>query len=260
LTVKGRGASRSGSVNYGSVHNQAGRARAQGTVIADAPLVASNRGIVIDAHREDRVRRADEGYRSGYWFYDPRWTDDCFWYPYYGFVWSDGRCVPSPFYFYGHLPPYIQIVRVGLGSFSYFHCAGPCGGKRDWHGRDRADRDRDLDEAVRGIEDSFRHRRMRSLSNVAPERGTVLIELESQGRYQISADDFYDLLRDAVETTRTVSYDIERVCIDGDRATVVGRHRFIEPWGGVAVQWHTYGLERHWRGFEIRFFKTSRRA
>lgn len=259
LTGKRDGTSRSGSVSYGTVHNQAARGRTQGVVITDAPVVASNRKIVIDADRENRVQRGNSGYRDGYYGYDPRWRDDNFWYPHYGFQWSSDRCVPSPFYYYGHLPPYIQVFRVSLGSFSWSACTTTYDWRRDNGRWSRDYRDRDLDDAVNSIEDSFRRGRIRSMSDLVPARGSVLVELDCEGRYRIEADDFYDLLRDAVESTRTLSYDIERVWADRDRATVVARHRFANPWGGSTTQWHTYGLERGRRGYEIEYFKSSRR-
>jgi hypothetical protein len=266
MTGKRAGPSRSGQVGYGTVHNHSVQGKTQGVVIADAPVVSSNRKIVIDADREGRIQRGypgQQGYRSGYYGYDPRWRDDYFWYPHYGFSWSRDRCVPSPFYHYGHLPAYIQVFRVSLGSFSWTACTTRYGwGRYDderWD-RGRRDRNRDLDDALDQIEDSFRRTRMRGLSDLVPSRGSVLIELECEGRYRVDSEDFYDLLRDAVENTRTADYDIERVFADGDGATVVARHQFTNPWGGWTTQWHTYGLERNRRGYEITYFKSSRRG
>lgn len=270
LTVKrGGGESRSGQVHYGTTSNVRALGKPEGQyAIGEIPQVSSSRSIALEAKGESRHVRTevrdhrigDSNYRFGYWHYQGNWCDDWFNYPYYRFRWDPYDCVPSPFYYYGHLPPYISCVRITLGSFSWTACTTRYAwvpfqydGGYGW-GRNR--RYDDLDYAVNDIGRAFRERRMRLIDDYIGRH--VVVEYGYGERYRMNGDDFYDMLRDAVEGTRTESYLVQDVCRDGDRATIVAYHTFYNPWGIRESVRHVYGLVGGRRGYEIEYFRTER--
>ncbi len=245
-SVTSKGRSRSGTVRYGSSNNQApGR---EPVVITNAPAVGSNGRIVREVGREDRVRAGHStGYRSGYWHYDRGWRDDRFWYPYYGFAVGDG-CLTSPFYYYGHVPGYLQYDRVRFGSFGWSACTTSYG----WD----SSRSR-LGEAVDEIRAGFLRGDADYFDALLPRGSWVTVEIDCESRYQVNGDDFYDMLRDVVESTRTVDYRVLNVWRDRNEATVEARHTFRDAWGRSVSQRHVFGLRERRRGYEIVYFRST---
>jgi hypothetical protein len=272
ITVKrGGGDSRSGNVSYGTTSNVRALGKPEGSyTIGEVPRVSTSRGIALEAKGESRHVRTevhdhrvgDDNYRFGYWHYQGNWCDDWFNYPYYQFHWDPYHCVPSPFYGYGHLPPYIQCVRVSIGSFSWTACNTRYAWVPAYHdngygygwGRDR--RMGELDYAVNDLARAFRERRMRLIDGYIGR--SVIVEYGYGERYRMSGDDFYDMLRDAVEGTRTEDYLVQDVCRDGDRATVTAYHTFYNAWGIRESIRHIFGLVEARRGYEIEYFRTER--
>lgn len=270
LGKRSGGASRSGQVQYGTNSNVRIEAPPR---FGEIPRVSSDRQIVMEGYRENRVRvgdgRYDDRYRNGYWHYDPRWQDDYFWYPHYSFNYDPYRCAPSPFYWYGHLPPYVSMFRISIGNFNWTACTTrydwqPSGwGNGGWNSNDRGwgnDRSRELDYAVDDLVTAFERRSARSIGGLVPPETRVLVELSDGSRYRTNGDDFYDLFRDLIEGTRTVDYRIMGVWRDRDQATVTADHTFYDGWGRTVTVRHTYGLEEGRRGFAICYFRADRRG
>lgn len=257
--------SRSGSVKYGSTSNQAAtNSRGPGNV-PPPPIVRSDSRISREGWGEaNRINRND--YRSGYYQYDRNWRDDNFWYPFYNFSFGN-NCVPSPWYYYQHLPAYISIVRIEIGcdlwNWNY-------GNRYNWHysnndyswggynnGYGNNSDLRELDDAADSIYDAFKSGRVRYMADLIPDRGSINIELDRYSQYRINGDDFYDLLRDLIEGTRTTDYRIRDVRYFDNRATIIADHEYVDSWNRRQTTRHYFGLEESRRGYQIVSFRTE---
>lgn len=254
---KKSGESRSGRVSYDGGHNvkTLGRPDFSG----EMPRIDTGR-IRREGHREDRVRVVDNRYRNGYRFYNDWWSDNCFWYPFYGFSYWDGcGYVCSPFYFYGHLPPYLSYTRISFGPFSWTRCETRYRWSPPrWDSYSDYSNARDFDSAVYSLERAFEQRSVRKISSLIPTQGRIEIEMDYGNHYAINGDDFYDMMRDLVEFTDTTSYRIVDVYRDGDQATINAVHEFRDSYGRIQCVRHTFGLENCGRGYEINYFSTDR--
>lgn len=282
--------SRSGKVSYGSSSNVAGRPEGRQTFDV-MPQVNAGR-VPRDTNNQPQIRRGQGneytgGYRSGYYHYNNNWRDDWFWYPHYGFRWDPVSFVPSPWYHYSHLPAYISIGRVVIvfnGPVIYDTCSrrydyrpinvgwGWNSGRDDWNNngwggdwndgwRDNDwDRRSELSQSADDIIMAFRRGSVRPMSGLVPNRGRILIDLGDGARYTLDSDDYYDLMQDLVEGTRSTNYRIRdvRTSDDGDYAMVAAQHEFRNSWGGVDRTTHVFGLERDRRGYVIREFSIRR--
>lgn len=268
VVKRGGQESKSGTVKYDSNNNvQIGSGQYSGPGVVTIPRISTSREISLEARGESRniELRADNNgnFRFGYWHYRKDWCDDDFYYPFYSFRYDPWKCVPSPFYAYYHLPPYLNCTRITIGSFSWTQCSTVYSYRRGnddpygwgW-GRDDSRRRGDLDYAVDDIYDAFRTRRMRGLGDMIGRY--VVVEYGYGERYRMSGDDFYDLMRDVVEGTYTENYLIQDVYRDGDQATVIAYHTFFDPRGIRESVRHVYGLQKVRRGYEIAYFRTER--
>lgn len=254
-----RGESRSGNVSYGSVNNQPQRSPQQrGQGWNDIPSINNSR-IAQDARREDRIRQVQPSYRQGYTHYSNQWRDDYFWYPHYQFGYQQDRCVPSPWYFYDHLPGYVSRNRVNIivnvnpiwnnarDEYRYRRPSGPY--DRNATG---------LDWAITDIEDGFESQNMRYFGRLIPIRDRIQVDLEGEWRYQMSSDDFYDLLSDIVQGTDTDKYVYLGTRFSGREALVFYAHRYRDAWGYGTETFHTWGLQQQGNGWSVTYFNSSR--
>lgn len=226
------------------------------------PPVISNSAISREANREGgQIHRNYGSYRSGYYAYNNHWRDDDFCYPYYAFSYSP-RCYPSPFYYYPQCPGYVSYVRIDLGYFSFRWTQGdvynwrPRSSGYDWY-NDRSYHNSALDRSVQDIYDAFDRGRVDYMNDLIPSRGLVGIEVDRAAQYRISADDFYDMLRDMVETTDTITYKIKRVRLYRGGASIEAEHVFRDPWGRTERVQHFFGLRESGYGYEITNFRSE---
>lgn len=268
-TILGRpdraGSSGSGFGGYGTDHNLAKTkgTRTSGSVVSsDMPIVKSGSRIEREVNRENRIRIGDSRYRDGYYGYRNDWCDDNFFYPYYGFTYYDGcGFIPSPFYFYGHLPGYISCTRISLGFLTWTTCET----RYSWHqpSYDRYgsyyDSRENLDYAVDDVRMSFEDRSIRGIASLIPSRGRIEIDVDGSNQYSLDSNDFFDMMRDLVENTYTRSYRIRDVYRDGSRASIEAIHEFEDAWGRTQCVRHTFGLREGRRGYEICYFRSSAR-
>lgn len=251
--------SRSGRVEYGGTNNQAGRSAPN---YSPPPMVGQNRAS-READQENRVGYAYGNYRNGYYQYSNQWCDNNFWYPHYQFNYSN-NCVPSPWYGYTNMPGYIAQVRVTFGNFSFSWRSGDVYRWRyeeyddsfGYWNNSRYERSQ-VDRAVDDIYDSFRRGRARYMDALIPTRGSVWVELDRYSCYSISGNDFYDLMEDLIDGTRTYDYRIREVRRYGNQATVIADHVFLDSWGRQQIARHYYGLQMGRRGYEIVAFRVE---
>lgn len=227
-----------------------------------------------DIFREDRTRR-NSAHRHGYYHYSRYWLDDYFYYPYYYFDYYAGLCLPSPFYYYHHLPGYISYSRIRVGIFDfilihdhYYNWHRPrytnywsWGGYRGYGRNQRDYRDSrytELDYAIDDIVTAFERGSMRTMQYLVPTRGEVYIELEDYTQYRMQAQDFYDMMADMIESTDTTRYTIEDVQYDGDQVVIYAEHEYRDPWGRRERKYHTFGLAETRNGYVIEYFGVDR--
>ena len=258
---------RSGNASYGSKNNEYDRSRSNtvNTRNWSAPSVFKHSSrINYDVRREDRTVR-HSGFRSGYHHYNPWWVDDWFYYPHYAFHYNPGYCVPSPFYYYPHVPGYLASVRVITGNFVFIISARD---HYNWRrpvvrypndpyygGSGRYDL---VDYQIDNIVTAFEQRQMYYLDRMIPRDGYVHVALEDTDDYRMYSSDFYDMLADIVEGTDTVSYRVTDVRYDRNQYVVYAEHAYRDPWGGVDYKTHTIVMERDREGYEIRYFRVDR--
>lgn len=191
-----------------------------------------------------------DGVRYGYFHWSAGWRD--FHFTFGGYI-SDPfgpvAVVPSPWYYYPSLPPYIPGNIVTIGRPNYI----------DWIGDPyRWGNSRDVDIAVRDIVELFRTGNETLAEDLTPTRGRVEIYFDNQYAYSIGAEDFFEMFYDGVVSSRTRGYQIQTIWI-GDRvARVLARHDMIDPWGRNQWAFHEYTLVRERGGYVIRGFGVSR--
>lgn len=253
--------SRSGVVRYGTSNNAGSNRR--DFRIESAP--SGSNSILVRRARREEIGLVYNGFRVGYVQYRNDWRDDYFCYPHYVFdPFTSTRFYSSPWYYYPVLPAYInptRVIIIGSPIWIFDNRCEPYPYRRfaSWDRDDRYDRRRsDLDEAIDDLTDAYEEGSRRSVERLVPRDGRVGIFLDDRYSYSLSADDFYDLLMDGIQSARTRSFDIENVRIRGNVARVTATHRFSDPWGQVNEVLHSYTLVDEGRRVVIREFGTSR--
>lgn len=261
---QGRGSDRGrlGNTNYGSSNNRNDRFD-----IREAPVNLLSKGSIANQVLRTEQVRVNTNIRQGYHSYHSNWRDDNFYYPHYSFSPYGNNCSFSPWYYYPHLPGYVstqRIIYIGNLSWSFSN-----GNNYSWnrsrntsgwgYDNDRYDRyDRDgLDESLWDLVNAFERRDRRALGRLVPRSGRINIYMDDRYAYSLQADDFYDLMLDNIETTRTVRYEIDRVQTHRGEAQVTARHEFVDSWGRRSSVYHNYRLEEDRYGYTITDFRTS---
>ena len=217
---------RSGTIDYRSQNNQnRGRVESGSTRVQSVP---NYRGSIESQSRDERRLPYDSRYRTGYTQYNSRWCDDDFWYPYYGFRFEPRNTIFSPWYCYSNLPGYINIGRVRFGSVCVnVDIFQPV--RWDYNRRyDRYSPYYALDTAVDDISNVFNRRDMRALDRLVPRNDWVQIKGEWERDYEIRSDDYYDMMRDLVNSTNTRSFRIDRVEEARGYARVLATHTYSD--------------------------------
>lgn len=265
-------ASRSGVVRYGTFNNMTGKTQER-VVIRNAPSQGQIRSLGEQVRREDRVQinYSNGGFRVGYHHWDTRWSDDRFYYPHYVFNPYQTVCVASPWYYYPQLPAYIDVRRISYmpvpdpwfngEPYSWRRPSGRRFSDRDDYGYERDDRnDRrysELDFALDNLVRAFEEGDRRLVERLVPRNGQVTLNVDGTINYAVQADDFYDMLVDAVESSRTSNYVIEEVTVGNGEAHVFARHEYRDPWGQRMIVYHRFVLQEERGKAYIRFFRTS---
>lgn len=255
---KGNDRGRLGNSNYGSTNNSRDRFD-----IRQAPTQILSKGSLTSQVLRSEQIRVNSQFRNGYYSYYNNWRDDYFYYPYYQFSPYQNNCSFSPWYYYPHLPAYISIARIFYVSDLSWSSGN--GTNYNWNRGNRGngwgwgnDRGGDvLDESLWDLVNAFERQDRRALGRLVPRRGKVNIYMDDSYCYSLEADDFYDLLLDNIETTRTVRYEIERVRTWRDEAQVTARHEYVDPWGRRSSVYHNFRLEEDRYGYIITDFRTS---
>ncbi len=198
------------------------------------------------------------GFRFGYCQYDGRFRDNWFFFGNYCYAPTFAGAICSPWYYYYELPPYFCSPTVFIvEDYSYRHYYGR---GREYRYRDGYDdRDNDsIDGSIASIVRGFENRDFRDMDSLVPHSGDVAIFMDHQYRYSMRADDYFDMMRDAVENVRTTGYHILDVrTYDDDSVRIEARHETVDPWNRHSNVYNTILLQRESRGYVIREFGTS---
>jgi hypothetical protein len=242
---------RSGNSSYGTQNNEVAR----GQTTRPSRVVTIPRRVDQGARRSNRVV---EHYRRGYHHYSPFWTDNHWFYPHYYYTYDPYRCAPSPFYFYGHMPAYVNIGRVTF-IYNPIRIYARCNTVYYWRRpENNYTRYSSLDYAVDNIVEAFEDGDMRDIERMIPSNGRTEVELEDHTGYQMENEDFYDMMRDLVEGTDTVRYRIEDVRTARGEAIIVAEHSYYDAWGEPETVQHTIGLQSSYGGYKIVWFQIDR--
>ena len=255
---------RGGNTYGGSVSNSnRGSQRGEPVRINRAPVDIFRGGLPGQVLREDRFRINRDSCRVGYYHYYNNWCDDNFWFNWYVFdPFRSSNCFISPWYYYPHLPAYVNrrcgtIISINLSPWygSYYNWRRPAsyGYYDSYSSYDYSA----LDYAVEDIRRAFQDNDRRSLERLIPTRDRVAIFVDGEYTYSMEPRDFEDFMIDAVEGTRTSRYEITRVERRGREAEVQARHEYEDPWGRRAVVYHHFRLEDVRGYYVITRFGTS---
>jgi hypothetical protein len=250
-----------GNAYGGSVSNENRGSRREPISIGRAPVDIFKGSLGNQVLREERIR-VNRGWRSGYYHYYPNWCDDFFYFGFYVFnPWSSISCYPSPWYYYPHLPGYINrrcvtVININLSPWfgTYYNWRRPAyqsygyGQYYDYSA---------LDYAVDDIQRMFERMDRRALQRLIPSRDRVAIFVDGQYSYSMDPYDFETFMLDAIEGTRTVRYEVVRVERRGREAEVKARHEYEDPWGRRTTVYHEYRLEDVRGYYVITRFGTS---
>lgn len=257
---------RRGSNNYGgsiSNTNRSGQ-RSQPGRIDRAPVDILRGGLPGQVLREERFRVNRNNWRTGYYHYYNNWCDDYFWFNWYVFdPFRSSNCYVSPWYYYPHLPAYVNrrcgvFLTINLSPWygTYYNWRRPAYydyGYSNYNSYDYSA----LDYAVEDIRQAFQNMDRRAISRLIPTRDRVAIFVDGEYTYSMEPRDFEDFMLDAIEGTRTTRYEITRVERRGREAEVQARHEYEDPWGRRAVVYHHFRLEDVRGYYVISRFGTS---
>lgn len=194
--------------------------------------------------------------RVGYTHYDYRWSDRNWFFRHYVYDPCVAPAYVSPWYYYPHLPAYLSPDRCRVITYrpAVFY-----GSFYEWNrpSLSRYDRYTDLDYALEDIVSAFERNNRRAKNRLMPSDGSVHILVDGDYAYSLLPNDFEEMFEDAIESTRTVRYEIVSVRNNSREASVVARHEYEDPWGARRVVWHTYRLESERGGAVIREFGVS---
>lgn len=277
--------SRSGRVHYGTSNNLFGAQAAQTPInISRAPT----RQDLMQAPHDQQPRihyqvYNDTRYRVGYYLNPTRLhnhqdqdghhrhdDDDYFCYPHYVFnPYLVSNSVVSPWYYYPSLPGYLDTNRLVITSnydssfvgLPYDYTPGQQYADNGYDRDSRYDANsldrRNLDYSIDDIVNAFTHQDRRAVDRLVPRDGTVAITVDGTITYGLNADDFYDLLMDAVNNANTIDYEITGVKASQDEAEVLAVHEFADAWGRRQTVYHRYHLFSERGSIVIRSFETS---
>lgn len=197
------------------------------------------------------------GYRRGYNHYYSWWNDDCWFYPYYSFNPIYDGSVLSPWYYYGHCPGYLVISRIRyIDSRPWYFWGDSYRWRRvGWYdnGSYYGSLDYVIDDLIRAFENGDRQ----SLGRLIPRYGRINIAIDGQYAYSVDSNDFYDMMLDLTESTRTDRYQILDVRTYGREAQILAEHDYTDASGRRETMYHTYRLEQDRGGYTIRDFGSS---
>jgi len=200
------------------------------------------------------------GWRSGYYPYESDWLDDWFAYAFYCFDYNPDNCVASPWYYYPDMPAYVDSDRIsqdtvvvdsaGFQSFDWRSPTVDASGSDAYY----------LDTAIGELVSAYEDQDAKALATLVPTGYQVSVSLDGGDGYDLSSDDFHDLMLDNITTTKTERFTIMSVGIKAGEAKVQAMHTFYRPDGTTTQLLHTYILDRTPNGYVIASIEVTQPA
>lgn len=236
-----------------------------GKPVAPCPIFTAPRRTDLDLWRRHQVGFDQSnnlllnGYRRGYYQYDPKFRDNWFWFKRYCYTPVIQACVCSPWYYYAQLPPYLvlgDVMIVGAPIEPYYGQSYGYGSSLDDGTASNPQLDASLDNLVR----AFRQHDASRIDPLVSPSGQVAIFMDGSYSYSLRSGDFQDMLHDAISDVRTVAYRVLDVRgADDGTVKVEAEHDAQDPWGQSQTVYHTFRLVNERGTFVIREFGTSSR-
>ncbi len=171
-------------------------------------------------------------------------------YPYYCYEYKRDYCWPSVYFYYGTIPPYIfgpQIVVVPTFANRRICVQIPIiiNWKDDYYLYDRYGCR--LREALTRIERAWERNDEYLIRSHLRFGSRIAIYLRGTYAYSISADDFFDMTRDAMRNIRTRSFEFDRIDRRShDRVVACGTHLYVDKDNGLVKSVYVcYTFERY---------------
>lgn len=230
----------------------------------------------------DRFNRSAEGfsfrYGNGIWgrdryHYYNGWGTSYFprggaYYPYYYPRFISGYTCPSLYgYYFGSCPPYIGLEYVVIAPPRYVYVPAPVYNNLGYYyGWSREDvdtyylnreattsrsieretaHDRLLDNSLRDIRRAWLDGDIQLLSRHVRRDTRVSVYLRGKYQYSLDAGDYLDMSRDALQTTKTVKFELDDIRRkDHGIFVVTGSHVYRDKEGAERTVYVSYVVER----------------
>lgn len=185
-------------------------------------------------------------YKQGNYYYPSKGDNKPFHYGHWVFDRApSNNCRRSLYFYYGRLP-YVDTVRVRIGSsvvISYTNRT------YRYHGGDgyylSRDGDRVFDKALYDIRDAWVSGRFDLVRDHVIGSQMISVLLDGSYDYSLSSSDYIDMTQDAIEQTRTISFtwEIIRQRANGDY-TAFGKHIYRDDNNVLKNVYVSYTLTR----------------
>ncbi len=229
----------------------------------------SNYGVIRTNSMEFKALRQDfprqysglyyNGWRTGYYHYNPGWRDNYFWYPNYcATPFVSYNVVVSPWYCYTFLPGYLSCDHVYVSNYrGFWNWNVGFVYVYDTRNYNNNYTNRELNYAMDDLQDGFERRDFRALERLVPDGGQVAIFRDGRYDYSIDSRDFDDLIHDLSSNADTNDYKILETRTSRDSARVSAMHEYIDQWGNRQRVYHSIYLQEENGRMVIREFGTS---
>lgn len=241
--------------NYPANHDitvTRGLGRAQ--TINSAPYIDPRTGNLATLIQRQNQTRIVGQWRTGYYYYPYNgFSDDYFFFPGYEFNPYEGPCMPSPWYYYSCMPPYISYNQVIVGYSPFFgnfygqdysYVGDAFGSSSDFSRYAQINSNNtnipSLNAALSDLESAFLKRDNNALERIIPARGTIPIFIDDKYDYSVSANDLYGMMRDNTQSVETTDYTIDNVSVKNHQARVLAEQYFVDAWGKNQVVYQEF--------------------
>ncbi|HTQ10481.1 MAG TPA: hypothetical protein VMI31_10445, partial [Fimbriimonadaceae bacterium] len=180
-----------------------------------------------------------------------------FHFPFYRPAFVRGQCFVSPFGFYlGICAPYISasechvfppaVAFIDLPVYSGTLCNGfDDMGAENYLNDPNLDRDHPgLANALDALTETFQDGNIDGLVSLVDPNMSIAIYMRGRYRYSLSANDYLDLTRDAIQSTQTVEFSLTYLHQRApDVFSLSGRHTYRDENGNVQTMWVSFVLQ-----------------
>ncbi len=168
----------------------------------------------------------------------------------------DGKAAPSPWYWYPHLPAYVdasQVKSAGMDTFDFY-------GGAAYHYQAHHFRPFDsgqIDCVADRIDEAFRGRDFDRMAWLFAPDNFVQVQVDGADQYDVKGEALARMTRDMMEGTNMSSFHVTELRSWDGGASVAAIQVFVDPWGDKQTVRLSYGLEKTARGYRLASFRTD---